>query len=321
MNDQYPGFWQASDGNWYPNEQQLPPSPHNRGGRRSLLMAAAVVGGSLILLLAGFGAAQLLDDDGTVATGAPTTTVAVEQRPTTSSAATTATTPTSVAVDPGAACLESFEAYGRARTDESKFATIQTCTEEQWATMQVRFQIPGATLDDLCGRRYGLPATACATADQARVDREAREAVGKSPDNPVPFLQRGDLGDGLNLQVGAWNPSAASVVRSGTMGIANGEPPAGMSYVMANVIVRYDGSQASENALVQISLMGDRRTEYGGLGDLVFVDDMFTGFGSIAKGGNMSGNRGWLVPTAEVPTLQLVATAGYNSTKVYFALR
>ena len=103
--------------------------------------------------------------------------------------------------------------------------------------------------------------------------------------------------------------------------MGNPAPPAGMTYVLANVILRYDGDQPSDDTLVQISLIGDRRTEYDGLGDLVFVDDMFTGFGSIAQGGNMSGNRGWLVPTAELPTLQLVATVGYNSTKIYFALR
>lgn len=125
---------------------------------------------------------------------ATSTTRTTERIATTTVAPTTMTTiaPTTTTPDPDAACRDAFKkaaklssssfSYpsafsftgGATESGRLLYATISSCTEEQWSRIAVEIPISG-TLQDLCDARMGAPATACATADRKREERERLE--------------------------------------------------------------------------------------------------------------------------------------------------
>lgn len=88
--------------------------------------------------------------------------------------------------DADMACRSSFAEALAAGTEQTKFATLGACTEEQWVRMQSMTPLVGATLAALCDARYGLVATSCQTADAERIARDKAAAAATTTSPPAP---------------------------------------------------------------------------------------------------------------------------------------
>lgn len=166
------------------------------------------------------------------------------------------------------------------------------------------------------------PASEAGTSVAAGGEEGGEETVG-TRGNPAPI--------GTALEAGGWVVQVDEVVPDATdLVLAENmfnEPPAeGRQFLMARVTVQYNGDEEPATlfgAPFEFSLFGSRGVEYTTFDDdCGVVPEELDLFKELYKGGSVSGNLCWSVPSDEVDSLLLRVRIGIVSQhEMWFALR
>ncbi len=151
---------------------------------------------------------------------------------------------------------------------------------------------------------------------------EAGEPLG-ARQNPAPI--------GTALEAGGWVVKVEEVVPDATEQVLaenmfNDPPAEGRQFLMARVTVQYAGDEEPVTLIgapFEFSLFGSRGVEYTRFDDSCgVVPDELDFFKELYKGGAVSGNLCWSVPSDEVGSLLLRVRIGAIRThEMWFALR
>lgn len=177
--------------------------------------------------------------------------------------------------------------------------------------------------DDEEPKVVSTPAASEAGASGAAGGEEGGEEPLGTRGNPAPI--------GTALEAGGWVVKVDEVVPDATdLVLAENmfnEPPAeGRQFLMARVTVQYNGDEEPVTlfgAPFEFSLFGSRGVEYTTFDDSCgVVPEELDLFKELYKGGSVSGNLCWSVPSDEVDSLLLRVQIGLVSQhEMWFALR
>jgi hypothetical protein len=144
-------------------------------------------------------------------------------------------------------------------------------------------------------------------------------------DNPVPLGQPADVGEGWTAVVNSVNLKANEAVAAANP--INRPPVEGSVYVVANVTVTYNGDAASDKTGVRFQALGAASNtvmDSGGSSYAVAPDPSCIGVTEVFKGGSLTGNVVFEVPTADIDSVVMIGHAlmSFNDDdRAFFATR
>jgi len=144
-------------------------------------------------------------------------------------------------------------------------------------------------------------------------------AVTGSRDAPIPIGAPADVGDGWTLTINTVNLDAWAEISAANS--FNEPPPEGSVYVMINMTAAYNGNEEKAVDFFSLSGVTSGNVELNTYDTFVLPPDFYDGSAEVFAGGSKSGNVVMTVPTAEVESLVLYTSAGFDTDDVYFATR
>lgn len=150
---------------------------------------------------------------------------------------------------------------------------------------------------------------------------EADEPQSGSREDPLPFGQAHNIGDGWTVKVAAYNPNANELVEAANM--FNEDPPPGQQYVVLQMEATYDGEDTRTIFDVNFELLGSGGVTIDADGPCVPPEPAWWTLGEVFPGGTLSGFMCTLVDSAEVPSLVLIAepTFALSGNRSFLALQ
>jgi len=140
--------------------------------------------------------------------------------------------------------------------------------------------------------------------------------------NPVPKGLPVSVGDGWMMKVVAYTPDANAAVAAENR--YNDAPKPGMQYVMATVELTYTDAGKDDKStpfLVSIKAVGPSNVSYSLSDSMAVAPNALESMKEIFKGGTVTGNIVFAVPSAEANQIILYASAGYGNDDIYFATK
>ena len=295
------GWWQASDGKWYPPQTaspSIPPPPppqtpssppvEDDGGdgsdkppfwRRRWVL---ITGGILIVLIVITG---LTDTSGDDESDTVLELAAAEDEPDESPATPTETTAT---------------------TSESRAATTT--------------EAPLATLGD-AAPATPTETTATTSESRAATTTEAPLVGESSLDSPIQL--------GAVVQAGSWRLRVSAITPDGTDEVMeenqfNDPPPEGNQFFIASLEATYTGTESSTfSGDMALKSVGDSRVAYEGFDAYCgVIPDNIDDSGETFPGGTITGNVCWSIQSTDAASLVMIVEESFNfdDTRAFFAL-
>lgn len=135
---------------------------------------------------------------------------------------------------------------------------------------------------------------------------------------PIAVGTATDVGEGWTLTVNGVNADAAAVIAASEF---NDPAPAGFEYVLVDVSMAFEGDGSMSASAVSLDLVGDSNVTVGGGDCSVSFDGELDRFAEVFSPGEVSGEVCFLVPSGDVASAVLLASAAWGDDPEVLALR